>query len=149
MNLQQIVVPNELLETSEFKSFISSLNSFPVEGPAFASSLFPPGGGGGGAASEASGSAKKASGQSGAGGQQAPPNTPNTTRPPSTTAEISTIKSSPPPSPQPCSSREVSRGGFDDPPAILPTSTPGRQFSAVVKFHLGAFLNMSEQHFAT
>ena len=98
----QIVVPNELLETSEFKSFISSLNSFPVEGPAFASSLFPPGG----AASEAK-PAGKAGGQSAAGGQQAPPNTPNTTRPPSTTAEMATIKSSPPPSPQPCSSREV------------------------------------------
>ena len=103
MNLQQIVVPNELLETSEFKSFISSLNSFPVEGPAFASSLFPdatPG--------RSSSAAGKAAGQSAAGGQQAPPNTPNTTRPPSTTAEINaTIKSSPPPSPQPCSSREV------------------------------------------
>ena len=92
---------NELLETSEGKAFISNLEA--VEGPAIASSLFPdatPG--------RSSSAAGKAAGQSAAGGQQAPPNTPNTTRPPSTTAEINaTIKSSPPPSPQPCSSREV------------------------------------------
>ena len=124
----QIVVPNELLETSEFKSFISSLNSFPVEGSAFASSSLP------GTSSASTSEVKPAasSGQSTA----APPNTPNTTRPPSATAELSAnqIKSSPLPSPQPCSSREVSRGGFnDDPPAILPTSAAGTTFSDVMR----------------
>ena len=126
----QIVVPNELLETSEFKSFISSLNSFPVEGSAFASSSLP------GTSSTSTSEVKPlASGQSTA----APPNTPNTTRPPSATAEMTSanqIKSSPPPSPQPCSSRELSRGGFnDDPPAILPTSAAGTPFSVVFKTH--------------
>ena len=77
----QIVVPNELLETSEFKSFISSLNSFPVEGSAFASSSSLPG------TSSASTSEVKPAASSGQ-STAAPPNTPNTTRPPSATAEL-------------------------------------------------------------
>ena len=78
------MVPNELLETSEFKSFISSLNSFPVEGSAFASSMFQ--------SSPASEKAEKAGGSGQSVGQQAPPNTPNTTRPPSTTAEVRIVQ---------------------------------------------------------
>ncbi len=75
----QIVVPNELLETSEFKSFISTLNSFPLH--------------------ESSNSHPH--GESSSNDCTAPPNTPAQTRPPSAAS-----------SPQPCSSRDVSRGGF-------------------------------------
>jgi hypothetical protein len=105
----QIVVPNELLETSEFKTFISSLNSFPLH--------------------DSPGSPVPGHSQAAC---AAPPNTPIPTRPSSTVplevnaqlAEPSSSpipSSSPPPapSPQPCSSREATRDSHN---AILPDS---------------------------
>ncbi len=102
----QIVVPNELLETSEFKSFLSGLNSFPLHETSSAT-----------ATSSTS----------------VPPNTPNTTRPPSATAEMaeSPIKVEleaadddglKPASPQPGSSRDMSvvPAGGEEATAILP-----------------------------
>ncbi len=118
----QIVVPNELLETSEFKSFISSLNSFPVDGHALSAGPSTSGGETSSGSGTAGTSGTSTSGpSSGKKSCAAPPNTPNTTRPPSVTADM--IKPSPPPSPQPCSSRELSRGGFDEPPPPAVPST--------------------------
>ena len=92
----QIVVPNELLETSEFKTFISTLNSFPlneVQTPLNANS------------NEAC---------------NAPPNTPNTTRPPSTTAELK----EPPMSPMPGTSQDRRfEENPDNPDEILPNAS--------------------------
>jgi hypothetical protein len=88
----QIVVPNELLETAEFKVFLSNFGPFPSTSLASPSTPAPTtcGGSCGG----------------GKNGEQichAPPNTPAVTRPPSTV---------PPVSPQPCSSRDLSRSSF-------------------------------------
>ncbi|TRY61494.1 hypothetical protein TCAL_02143 [Tigriopus californicus] len=83
----QIVVPNELLETNDFKSFISTLNSIPAhDSPGSSGHHF-----------EHMKSDPDCA---------APPNTPNQTRPPSvTSAELNA--SVPPASPKPCSSKDV------------------------------------------
>lgn len=84
----QIVVPNELLETSEFKSFISTLNSIPAhDSPGSSGHLF---------------DHMKSDPDC-----AAPPNTPNQTRPPSVTSEMNPTPVNNPTSPKPCSSKDV------------------------------------------
>jgi hypothetical protein len=90
----QIVVPNELLETTEFKVFLSSLGPFPITSASAAAASM--------AGMELSASSEDRV-------CLAPPNTPAVTRPPS---------AAPPSSPQPCSSRDLSRSGFNDPAEI-------------------------------
>jgi len=98
----QIVVPNELLETNEFKSFISTLNSFPLHEGNNAASSSP------------------ACGRSQPDSCTAPPNTPNQTRPSSAAADgMASPVLSPPESPQPCSSREATMGAHVEPPSLL------------------------------
>ena len=82
----QIVVPNELLETVEFKTFLANLGPFPITSASAIS------------ASEQHLPEDRTC--------HAPPNTPSVTRPPSTS----------PQSPQPCSSRDISQTGFKDQP---------------------------------
>ena len=87
------MVPNELLETVEFKTFLSNLGPFPITSNSSSS----------GFGLELTPSAERVC--------LAPPNTPSVTRPPSTA----------PLSPQPCSSRDLSRSGFNDPPPNDPS----------------------------
>ena len=86
----EIVVPNDLLETAEFKIFLSNFGPFPSTSLASPSTPAPPTSGPGGSGEQVC---------------HAPPNTPAVTRPPST---------APPISPQPCSSRDLSRSSFPE-----------------------------------
>ncbi len=115
----QIVVPNELLETTEFKSFLSGLNSFPLHEAPVSSPVQP-------ASASPTASDPGEGTSSGSVVVRVPPNTPNTTRPPSAAAAEAPadekVEEFEPKSPQPCSSRDVSthQSPVKNPSSILP-----------------------------